>query len=409
MCRDVALVPPDVFVVSSERTLSVLADIAPDKPALMIGWFQGSVPSVRDICSRMTLESRWEFPAVDEPTTIALYSSGSTGEPKAIVNWAKSFSNNAEALRRTLSIVPDDVLYVPVPFAHVFGVVGMYAAIANGATMVTSAKYRPETALMLLANTRATVHLGVATMFLRELRENRDGEWDLSNLRAGLVAGAGCPASVLHDFERLYGCRIMQSYGMTETAATLTVTPLDLPVEVRAATVGVPIEGAQVKLAEGTNEVLCKTPSLMAGIVGPDGVRRLELDEEGWLRTGDVGALGEDGMLSIVGRIKDIVIRGGINIFPAEVESLYEECPGVSESCLVGYPDPELGERTCLCVVMEEGAQVSSLELRQFAVGRSEKCRIPDAVLKFDDFPRLANGKIAKTELRNLVKKTLGA
>lgn len=407
--RNVSLVPPDVFIVSSERTLAMVERFAPGKPTLMIGCTGGACLSVDEVSSHSLLGSGWEFPAVPAETTIALYSSGSTGAPKAIVNYARSFSLNAVALRKALSLTPDDVIYVPVPFAHVFGIVGIYAAIVVGATLVTSAKYRPETALSLLSSTRATVHLGVATMFLRELRENADDEWDLTSLRAGLVAGAGCPASVLYDFEERYGCRIMQSYGMTETAATLTVTPLDTPVAVRVRTVGMAIEGAEVKLDPATGEVLCKTRSLMAGIVSERGVCKLELDEGGWLRTGDVGAIDEEGMLSVVGRIKDIVIRGGINIFPAEVEALYEGCPGVVESCLVGYPDPELGERTCLCVILEQGSTASSLELRQFAQGRTEKCRIPDIVMRLDDFPRLANGKINKNALKDLVKTALGA
>ena len=407
--RNIELVPPDLFVVSSERTRKTIASICPDHPIIMIGGFAGEATSVEQITRQASLESDWEFPASKARTTIVLYSSGSTGTPKAIVNWADSFSLNAVALRQALNLTPDDVVYVPVPFAHVFGIVGLYATILAGATVVTSAKYRSETALNLISNTRATVHLGVATMFLRELRENQDEEWDLGSLRCGLVAGAGCPASVLYEYENRYGCRIMQSYGMTETAATLTVTPLDVPVEVRAQTVGIPIEGAAIALAEGTNEILCKTPSLMVGIVQVPGVCELDLDEDGWLHTGDVGSFDEHGFLSVVGRIKDIVIRGGINIFPAEVEALYESCPGVVESCLVGYSDLELGERTCLCVIMAEGDTQTSLDLRRFAVGRTEKCRIPDTVMKMAEFPRLANGKIDKNELRSHVKRVLGA
>ena len=404
-----AHIPVLAFLSSSAALCDVMARIDPSCALLSIGGFRGSLPTVEDAASRQLFGSNWEFPAIADETCIVLFSSGSTGTPKAIVNRAHSFGLNGRALRHALSLTPDDVVYVPVPFAHVFGIVGMYAALACGGTIVTSAKYRPETALSLISNTRATVHLGVATMFLRELRENQDGDWNLSSLRAGLVAGAGCPESVLYDFEERYACRIMQSYGMTETAATLTVTDLDLPVAVRARCVGVPVAGAQVKLAPETNEILCKTPSLMVGILQPDGSCALDLDEDGWFASGDVGAYDEGGRLRVVGRIKDIVIRGGINIFPAEVEALYEGCADVAESCLVGYPDPELGERTCLCVVLAPGSTASALDLRQFAVGRTEKCRIPDVVMKLADFPRLANGKIDKRSLRDHVKQVFGA
>lgn len=409
LTRCLRLLPPDLCVVSSEHTREVVEEALPEAGILMIGCPLSKTPQIEVISLRTALAARWEFPAEQRDTTISLFSSGSTGAPKAIVNRADSFGITGTSLKRTLLLAPDDVVYVPVPFAHVFGIVGLYATILAGATMVTSIKYRPGTALSLLTNTRATVHLGVATMFLRELRENQDDEWDLHSLRAGLVAGAGCPASVIEEFEKRYGCRIMQSYGMTETAAALTVTPLDLPAEVRAHTVGYPIEGARIKLADGTREILCKTPALMVGIVGEDGVCRLDLDEDGWLHTGDVGAIDDEGRLSIVGRIKDIVIRGGINLFPAETEALYESCPGVTESCMVGYPDPDLGERTCLCVIMDPSSTATALELRQFAQGRTEKCRIPDVVLKMDDFPRLANGKIDKNALRAHVKTVLGA
>lgn len=401
------MVDPRVVVASNEAHCAYARELFPNAKVLSLGGLDASVFRIEDAPRMASLSKAWEFPGYPGETEIVLFSSGSTGAPKAIVNRASSFSRNACALQEALSLSEDDVLYVPVPFAHVFGIVGVYAALLAGATIVTSAKYRPETALSLIADTCATVHFGVSTMFLRELRANQDDDWDLSTLRTGLVGGASCPESVLHEFERRWGCRLMQSYGMTETAATLTVTPLELPVSVRARTVGAGVDGVRIELAPDTREILVKTPTLMAGVIQDDGGYRLDLDEEGWLHTGDVGAFDEHGLLSIVGRIKEMIIRGGVNIFPAEVEAVYQANRDVSECCLVGYDDPELGERTCLCAIARPGSDASTRELRSYAVGRIEKCKIPDTVLKMDRLPHLANGKIDRIALMNHVKGAL--
>ena len=278
--------------------------------------------------------------------------------------------------------------------------------------------------MSLVTSVQANVYLGVSTMYLRELRENQDGEWDLSCLRAGLVAGATSPLAVFEEYEKRYGAILVNSYGMTETAATLTVAELDDPLRKRAASVGHPIEGAEVRTApldadgdglacpypaepEGgwrRGELVCKTPSLADGIIGADGELVQRLDAEGWLHTGDIGWVDADNYVWVDGRVKDMIIRGGINIYPAEVENTYQDHPQVAECCLVGYPDPDLGERTCLCVIMNEDADLSMFAMREYAKGRIEKCKIPDLVMRMDEFPRLGNGRIDKKALQAHVK-----
>ena len=372
---------PDVIIMSTSDGCDVARQAFPRAHVLAVGCLCAPVPLISEAISQAGYDESRRFRHIDVDSEIVVFSSGSTGRPKAIVNRLSSFALNGIALKEALGLVPDDRLFVPVPFIHVFGVVGMLATLVSCATFVSSEKYHSRIACQLIAGQRATV-------------------------QAGLVAGAGCPASVIVDFERRFGCRIMQSYGMSETAATLTVTPLDLPAERRAATAGFCIKGAEAKLDPDSGELLCKSASMMKGILQPDGSLRLDL-KDGWFRTGDVAQMDDEGYITIVGRIKDMIIRGGVNIFPAEVERIYDERDDIDSCCLVGFPDPDLGERTCLAVMMKQGHDAYSRDLRQYAKGLVEKQKIPDVVLKFDEFPQLGNGKIDKKALRALVVDTM--
>lgn len=403
----VRICSPCMAVVSTELQEQMISRAAPDLPMASVTYTSSGIPRIENLVARAMNKAEFADDVLAPESHIVLFSSGSTGAPKAIVNRSSSFRRSGVELGYTMQVVNDDVCYIPVPFSHTYGIVGLYAAIENGCTVVTNVKYRPEVSLSTIASLQVTVYFGVPTMYVRELAANSLGEWDESSLRCGLVAGSSCPEAIFMEYEKRYGCRLVQSYGMTETAATLTVGSLDDPVEVRARSVGKAIEGATVKLAPDTGEILCKTPSFMDGIIRPDGTYDQALDEEGWFHSGDVGSFDEEGRLSITGRIKDIIIRGGINIFPAEVENVYQDNKYVELSCLVGYPDPELGERSCLCVVLKPGSDPSAYELRQYAADKVEKCKIPDVVLKMDDLPRLGNGKIDKKALKRQVLELL--
>ena len=244
-------------------------------------------------------------------------------------------------------------------------------------------------------------------MYVRELRVNESDDWDLQSLRVGMIAGASCPSNVFETFESRYNCTLLQSYGMTETAATLTIDSLTDPLAIRAKSVGRATPGAQVSIDPESHEILCKTSTLMQGILRDGVLVPPELDSDGWFHTGDMGVLDSSGRLYITGRIKDMVIRGGINIFPTEIESLYHSHPNVLDCYMVGYPDPELGERTCLCVQLRHPGVDTSYDLREYARGRIEKCKYPDVVLKMADFPRLGNGKVDRKQLKQDVEKAL--
>ena len=414
-------VHPVVAIVSTEAHCRLAAECSPATRVLTVSC---SVEGATPVEDAWRGEAVWDGPAFVEDPKFILFTSGSTGTPKAVQLRGSSFCRHAGELTRALKVRPGEVFFIPLPFAHVYGVVALHTALTHHATVATLVKYRPEQAMALVTSVQANVYLGVSTMYLRELRENQSGEWDLSCLRAGLVAGATSPLAVFEEYERRYGAILVYSYGMTETAATLTGAERDDPLRERAASVGHPMAGAEVRTdreeADGDGlacpyppepdgswrrgELVCKTPSLADGIIGVDGKLTRPLDAEGWLHTGDIGWVDANNYVWVDGRVKDMIIRGGFNIYPAEVENTYQDHPQVAECCLVGYPDPDLGERTCLCVIMNDGAEPSAFALREYAKGRIEKCKIPDLVMKMDEFPRLGNGKIDKKELQAHVK-----
>lgn len=400
-------VHPDLFIVNRPDACDCLLEEYPEMALLTLRCVHPDHRSVERVISECYDEGIGYRPDVAGDPRIVLFSSGSTGLPKAIVNRSSSFYHNGDIIADNYRITHDDVLFLPVPFFHSYGLNGLYAALSRGATVVTLLKYRPESSLSMIESARVTVYFGVPTMYLREMRVNADGEWDLSSLRIAKIAGAACPEAAVVEYESRYGCRMLPSYGMTETAATLTTADYDAPLPVRAASVGTPIDGVQIKLDPDTGELLCKSVAMMDGVIRDDGTLDPRLDEDGWFHTGDVATVDDQGNYYIVGRIKDVVIRGGVNIYPAEVENIYQKHEGIAESCLVGYPDPELGERTCLCVVEKGGHDDSASSLRAYAQGRLEKCKIPDVIMRMEALPRLANGKTDKIALREHVKEAL--
>ena len=400
-------VHPDVFIVFRADACELLTREFPGMCVLTLRCRHEGCQSIEHAIAAYRAQGMASEPAFLDDGRIVLFSSGSTGKPKAIVNRFWSFFHNGCEIARCFRVTGEDVLYLPVPFFHSYGMIGLYTAFSQGATVVTLQKYRPESSLTAIETARVTVYFGVPTMYLREMRVNEEDEWNLSSLRVAKIAGAPCPEAAALEYEQRYGCKVISSYGMTEMAATTTSAAFESSLRVRTAGVGKPIDGVQVKLDPETGEVLCKSVAMMDGFLQEDGTIDPGVDEDGWFHSGDVAEIDEDGNYFITGRIKDIVIRGGVNIFPAEVENAYQEHEGIAESCLVGYPDPELGERTCLCVVSKDGADDSSASLRDYAKGRLEKCKIPDVVMKMDELPRLTNGKTDKKALRIIVEKAL--
>lgn len=392
---------PTLFVTDSVSHCAFMKAKYPRMHVLTSGFKYDHFACIQQLQHCMTTKNDEVDPALAESACVALFSSGSTGKPKAIINKCSSFGINGALLLRALHYKPHDVLYVPVPYFHVYGLLGVAASIVAGLTLVSSEHYRPSYSLSLIQRYNVTLYFGVSTMFLREMRLAECDDNPAPHLRAALSAGAPMPKQGFKNWEKKFQCKLTQAYGMTETAATVTVTDIDEPDDVRINTVGLPVGGSQVKVDPKTSEIFCKTPRLATGIMHDSGIDPLET-HDGWFATGDLGHF-EGKNLVIDGRLKDMIIRGGINIFPAEVEKIYQDLQSVIDCRLVGYPDEELGERTCLFVVPGKNCPTDDI-LRQFAKGKIERFKIPDIVVTVDTMPKLPNGKLDVPKLRSMAE-----
>lgn len=336
-----------------------------------------------------------------QASEVVVFTSGSTGLPKAVLCDMASFTHNANCMNSSYEAARGDAFFVPLPFSHVFGFLGMCAALRASATLVTLRRYTPKAALEIVGRTGASIQYGASTMLIRQLKEAKADAVGTSSLKTFVLGGDSCPADVMDAFEQRFACKVVQSWGMSEAASTLTAMSRNADAALRHASVGAGIEGVEIMQDPQTGELLCRAATLAKATIDETGEKPLLKDADGWFATGDLGTVDADGMVYIRGRLKDVVVRGGMNIYPAEVERLYRERPDVADCCLVGFPDDELGQRTCLCVVLANGTeQEDPLELREWARGRIEKCRIPDAVLPLDSFSLLPNGKVDKQAIK---------
>lgn len=336
---------------------------------------------------------------------VLLFSSGTTGAPKAIANRMSSFTSNAFELTAALGISGRDVLYVPVPFFHVYGFIGMVSAILRRATLSIVGKYTIERSRALVGKAGVTVYFGVPTMFVREMNADMLRENPPKTLRLCMMAGAGCSPAMFERCEDYFGCPFVQSYGMSETAATLTVERPGSSEEVRKSSLGFPIAGVSLSIDEDSGEILVKTPALMTRAFSADCPEAEIGDEGGWFHTGDIGFIDDGGRLHVTDRMKDLIVRGGLNVYPSQVERVFRDLAGVSECFAVGYPDAELGERVCLLVVPDGRASITVEELRSFSRGKLEKGQYPDAIVYLDEAPCLPNGKPDKKAMKEIAKR----
>lgn len=353
-------------------------------------------------------------PVLQTDISTILFTSGSTGTPKGVLNTAYAHEYVASQIATGLKPTVNDVFFTPIAFCHIFGLCnGLLLALMNGSRLVLCDRYTVEGAIELIVKEGCTVHLGVPTMFIRELKKS-EGRLEGSQLRAGIIGGSPPPEGLIETFEKVTGCRLLPSFGMTETTGGVTLTAIDAPAQKRYTAEGKAILGAQVgiidkqgnRLSPGEQgQLVVKTPGMMAGYYNGGVIAANQEVMENWFETGDLGYLDEDGYLFVTGRIKDIIIRGGTNVFPNEVESIYYRRNDILDACLVGYPDEELGERTCLFVVFASDTEVStSKELRDYAKSLIEREKVPDRVVVIESMPRLSASKIDKKALAALAK-----
>ncbi|MBD0862291.1 AMP-binding protein [Gordonia sp. zg691] len=353
--------------------------------------------------------------SADDPINIQ-YTSGTTGFPKGATLSHRNIGNNGYLVGELVDYTADDRICIPVPFYHCFGMVmGNLAATSHGAAMVIPAPaFDPLATLEAVAKYRCTSLYGVPTMFIAELALLDDGlEIDLSSLRTGIMAGSPCPEHVMRQVvDRMHMDQVSICYGMTETSPVSTQTRVDDPLELRVTTVGRVGPHLEIKVVDpGTGETLqcgetgelcTRGYSVMTGYWNDPDKTAEAIDADGWMHTGDLAEMDDTGYVRITGRIKDMVIRGGENIYPREIEEFLYTHPDILDAQVIGVPDEKYGEELMAWVRLREPAgDLTAEDLRAFADGKIARHKIPRYVHVVDEFPMTVTGKVRKVAMRD--------
>jgi fatty-acyl-CoA synthase len=370
--------------------------------------------------SENELRQRAETLQFDDPINIQ-YTSGTTGFPKGATLSHHNILNNGFFVGEACGYTPDDRICIPVPFYHCFGMVmGNLGATSHGACMVIPApSFEPAATLAAVQDERCTSLYGVPTMFIAQLDHPGFDGYDLSSLRTGIMAGSPCPVEVMRKvLERMHMSGVTICYGMTETSPVSTQTGADDDIEHRTGTVGRVHPHVEVKLidpadgrcvARGEPGELCtRGYSVMLGYWEEPDRTAEAIDAADWMHTGDLATMDGDGYVQIVGRSKDMVIRGGENVYPREIEEFLYTHPDVADVQVVGVPDPHYGEEIAAFVIAREGAALDTEAVREFCAGRIAHYKVPRYVICVDEFPMTITGKIQKFKLRDSAIEQLG-
>jgi long-chain acyl-CoA synthetase len=341
-------------------------------------------------------------------TAVILYTSGTTGQPKgAELTHANLASNARTAAETLLEIGPQDVVMGCLPLFHVFGMTcGLNASVLAGACLTVLPRFYPDRALHLIERDRVTVFEGVPTMYSEMLRADNGGDVDLSRLRTCVSGGSAMPVEVLKEFEREFDCVVLEGYGTSETSPVASFNHPHAPR--KAGTIGTPVRGVRMRLVDADGhdvadgdigEIAIRGEGLMKGYWNrPEATG--EAIPDGWFRTGDLATRDADGYYTIVDRKKEIIIRGGFNIYPREIEEVLYEHPAVAEAAVVGLKHPELGEEVGAAVVLKPGATADPTELRDFVKARVAAYKYPRHIWLVPSLPKGPTGKILRREVQ---------
>ncbi|MDC0714130.1 AMP-binding protein [Stigmatella sp. ncwal1] len=370
--------------------------------------------------SERTLAEREASLQFDDPINIQ-YTSGTTGFPKGATLSHHNVLNNGFFIGETLRYGAEDRVCIPVPFYHCFGmVIGNLACTSHGACMVIPAEaFEPLAVMETVQAERCTSLYGVPTMFIAELDHPRFGEFDFSTLRTGVMAGSPCPVEVMKKVQARMNMReVTICYGMTETSPVSTQSFLDDPLDRRVSTVGRVHPHIEIKIIDaetgavvprGSPGELCtRGYSVMLGYWSNPEATQGAIDKAGWMHTGDLATLDAEGYVKIVGRIKDMIIRGGENVYPREVEEFLHTHPGVSEAQVIGVPSEKYGEEVMAWVRAKPGVTLAEAELVAFCTGRISTFKIPRYWKFVEEFPMTVTGKVQKFRMRELSVAELG-
>jgi fatty-acyl-CoA synthase len=347
------------------------------------------------------------------------YTSGTTGFPKGVMLTHYNVVNNGFNIGECMKFTEKDRLCIPVPFFHCFGcVLGVMACVTHATTMVPVEIFDPLKVLQTIEKEKCTAVHGVPTMFIAELEHPDFKKFDLSSLRSGIMAGSNCPTEVMKKvINEMHASEITIAYGQTESSPVITQTRTNDPIELRVATVGRALPDVEVKIVDiETNETLppgkqgelCTRGYLvMKGYYKMPDETAKAIDADKWLHTGDLAIMDENGYCKITGRIKNMIIRGGENIYPREIEEFLYTHPKVSDIQVYGVPDRKFGEQVMAAIILKKGMEMSEDEVRAFCKDKIANYKIPRYVRFVDSYPMTASGKIQKFKMREMAIKEL--
>jgi fatty-acyl-CoA synthase len=342
------------------------------------------------------------------------YTSGTTGFPKGVMLTHRNILNNAYWLGEGLGLTHKDRLCVPVPFFHCFGcVIGVLGAYTHAAALVPLESFDPVRVLEYIESERCTTLYGVPTMFIAEIEQLSNRSFDLTSLRTGIMAGSLCPEALMRDvIDKMGMNELTIAYGLTEASPGITLTARHDSIEMRTQTVGRALPEVEVKIVDPATgdecpagqpgELCCRGYNVMVGYYNNPRATSDAIDEERWLHTGDQATMDAEGYVRITGRIKDLIIRGGENIAPKEIEDLLRSHPKVADVYVYGVPDEKFGEEAAAAIRLKPGAVATGEELREFCKERIARFKVPRYYRFVDSFPMTASGKIQKFRLREM-------
>jgi fatty-acyl-CoA synthase len=342
------------------------------------------------------------------------YTSGTTGFPKGVMLTHNNIGNNGFWIGENQKFTHQDRVCLPVPLFHCFGcVLGVLAAVSHAATLVILEGFNPLMVLTAVEEEKCTALYGVPTMFIAVLEHRSFSRYDLSSLRTGIMAGSPCPVPVMEKvIDAMHMKEITICYGLTETSPVMTQTRVNDTIEQRTRTVGRAMPEIEVRvvdpetsetLAPGVQgEVCCRGYNVMKGYYNNPDATAQAIDPDGWMHSGDLGTMDEDGYLSITGRLKDMIIRGGENVYPREIEEFLYRMEGIKDVQVVGVPSRKYGEEVGAFVILKEGFDLATEDIRDFCRGQISRYKIPKYVVFLDEYPMTASGKIQKYKLRDL-------
>lgn len=378
-------------------------------PAGMYHW-----SDVEKMADAVSDEDRAALQAQTRPHDVInmQYTSGTTGFPKGVMLTHYNVINDGKMIGECMDFSEKDRLCIPVPLFHCFGcVLGVMASVTNDAAMVVVDHFNPLKVMQAIEMEKCTAVHGVPTMFIAMLGNSEFNSFDFSSLRTGIMAGSPCPVEVMKEVvERMGASEITIAYGQTEASPVVTQTRTDDPIALRVSTVGRALPEMEVKIVDAeTNEdvppgvqgeIVTRGFQVMKGYYKMPEATAQAIDKDGWLHTGDLGMMDENGYFKVTGRLKDMIIRGGENIYPREIEEFLYTHDSVKDVQVVGVPDVKYGEEVLACVILKEGADETEDSMIEFVKNGLSKFKAPRYVRFIDAFPMTASGKIQKYKLR---------